>query len=77
MAPTKKPAPEKRPRKVLNIAMKLKILDMLNSGEKFSFVAKKFSVNESTIRCIRDSAENIRETASKSGSQVKSSKVHR
>ena len=33
----------------MNLAEKIKILDALASGEKISFVARRFNINESTV----------------------------
>ena len=43
----------------MNLADKLKILDLLKQGEKVGRIAQKFNVNESTIRSIRDNAAKI------------------
>ena len=43
----------------MNLADKLKILDLLKQGEKVGRVSQKLNVNESTIRSIRDNAAKI------------------
>lgn len=63
MAPTSKKSLEKtpsRPKSVMNLASKLKILNLIEGGEKIAAIARKFCVNESTIRNNRD---NIRRSA--------------
>ena len=54
------PKTNKKKRKVLNIAQKLEIVNLLENGEKVAAVARKFEVNESTIRTIRDNADNTK-----------------
>ena len=41
-------------RAVMDIAQKMKIVELLESGEKIADIARRFVVNESTIRTIRD-----------------------
>ena len=51
----------------MSIATKIKILKCLDSGERISTLAKRYQVNESTIRSIRDNAKKIREAAASLG----------
>ena len=56
MAPTAKKSPKKtpsRPRNVMSIADKLKILNLIEKGETIAAIARKYEVNESTIRTIQ------------------------
>ena len=66
---------QKKIRKVLNLGEKLKILELLDKGETVAAVGRKFKVNESTIRGIRDNKEKIREGMKNVGIQAKMSKV--
>ena len=79
MAPThlSKTHQSKRNKSVMSIAEKLKILDLLKQGEIIAAVARKFEVNESTIRSIRKNEQKIRQSASKLGSQAKFIKISR
>ncbi|KAJ8669137.1 hypothetical protein QAD02_000396 [Eretmocerus hayati] len=82
MAPTKKNSPSKNPvkkraKKVMDIATKLKILDLLRDGEKIINLARRFEVNESTIRSIRDNQEAIRAASANSGVHGKFTKINR
>ena len=49
--------PKKRDKKVMSIATKIEILKCLDSGERISTLTKRYQVNESTIRSIRDNAK--------------------
>ena len=51
---------KKRNKTVMNLADKLNILDLLKSGERVSVIAKRFQVNESTIRSIRQNEDKKR-----------------
>ncbi|CAI9717757.1 transposable element-derived 1-like [Octopus vulgaris] len=53
----------KRKRRMMMIAEKVKLLDMLKEGKTFATVARHFSVNESTVRYIKRDEANIRKTA--------------
>ncbi|XP_066970065.1 tigger transposable element-derived protein 1-like [Macrobrachium rosenbergii] len=53
----------KRHRRMMTIAEKVKLLDMLKEGRKFAAVACHFGVNESTIRYIYKDEAKIRKTA--------------
>lgn len=78
MAPKSKVVKEKkRDKSVMSLADKLKILDLLKSGEKVSVVARRFNVNESTIRSIRDKEKSIRESASRMGTHAQHCKISR
>jgi CENP-B N-terminal DNA-binding domain len=46
-------------RKAVTLEIKIKMLDRLRKGEKLGTVAKKFNLNESTVRIIRDNEEKI------------------
>ena len=54
----------KKKRKMLTISEKVTLLDMLKSGKKYSDVARKYGLNESTVRYIKKDEVNIRKTAS-------------
>lgn len=73
MAPRKNKSPQKakRPRKVMDIAQKMKILDLLESGKTVAEVARKFDVNESTIRSIREKKKEIRISSTHLGQHAK------
>lgn len=62
--PTKGPpdAP-KRPRKMLTIAEKVKLLDMLKEGRSYAAVGRHYGINESSVRYIKKEENNIRTTA--------------
>ncbi|KAJ8678478.1 hypothetical protein QAD02_014265 [Eretmocerus hayati] len=82
MAPTKKNSPSKNPvkkraKKVMDIATKLKILDLLRDGEKISNLARRYEVNESTIPSIRDNQEAIRAASANLGVHGKFTKINR
>ncbi|XP_066984695.1 tigger transposable element-derived protein 1-like [Macrobrachium rosenbergii] len=53
----------KRHRRMMTIAEKVKLLDMLKEGRKFMAVARHFGVNESTIRYIYKDEAKITKTA--------------
>ena len=79
MAP-KENGPQKksmRRKSVMDIAQKMKIIQLLESGEKVAAVAKRFVVNESTILPVRDNKQKIRESASKLGPHAKFCKITR
>uniref|UniRef100_A0A8C6LNN1 HTH psq-type domain-containing protein n=1 Tax=Nothobranchius furzeri TaxID=105023 RepID=A0A8C6LNN1_NOTFU len=54
----------KRKRKMMTIAEKVTLLDMLNEGRSYAAVARHFGVNESTVRYIKKDEVKIRKTAS-------------
>lgn len=70
MAP-KSPKKVKKVKKVMSLADKLKILDLILAGEKISSIARRYGVNESSIRTIRDNKKSIRESAQQLGSHAK------
>lgn len=61
----------------MNIADKLKVLDLIKSGKKIACIARRFTVNESTIRSIRANKENIRASSSTLGQHAKFVKIVR
>ena len=61
----------------MDIAQKMKILELLDKGEKVAGVARRFVVNESTIRTIRNNKSKIRDSASKLGPHAKFCKISR
>uniref|UniRef100_A0ABD2XK06 HTH psq-type domain-containing protein n=1 Tax=Trichogramma kaykai TaxID=54128 RepID=A0ABD2XK06_9HYME len=69
--------PSKRNKKVLNLVEKIKILDALKEGEKVAFLARRFNVNESTIRSIRNNESKIRESAKSLGKHAENCKISR
>ena len=75
MAPKSKNSQNKKSRNVLDIGVKLKILNLLESGERVTAVARKFKINGSTVRTIRDSKDKIRHSASTLGQFAHLSKV--
>ena len=56
----------KRQKRVMRLANKIKVLDMLVRGDSAVSVGKHFNVNESTIRSIKKNEENIRKSVSRS-----------
>ena len=69
----KKKSPSWKSRGYVNslIGVKLKILNLLESGERVAAVARKFKINESTVRTIRDNKDKIRHSASTLGQFMK------
>ncbi|XP_051784731.1 tigger transposable element-derived protein 1-like [Erpetoichthys calabaricus] len=68
MAPKRAPsskagAEPKRQRRMMMIAEKVKLLDMLKEGRTFAAVARQYGMNESTVRYIKKEKANIRKTA--------------
>lgn len=68
--PPKRPAPSKpsgsdskRQRKMLTIAEKVKLLDMLKEGRSYADVGRHYGINESSVRYIKKDEKNIRSTA--------------
>ncbi|KAF2358989.1 HTH CenpB-type DNA-binding domain [Trinorchestia longiramus] len=53
----------KRQRKMLTIADKVKLLDMLKEVRNFAAVGRHFGINESTVRYIKKEEANISKTA--------------
>uniref|UniRef100_A0A3Q1B5X2 DDE-1 domain-containing protein n=1 Tax=Amphiprion ocellaris TaxID=80972 RepID=A0A3Q1B5X2_AMPOC len=53
----------KRKRKMLNIAEKVKLLDMLKEGRSYAAVGHHYGINESSVRSIKKEENNIRKTA--------------
>ncbi|XP_058809920.1 tigger transposable element-derived protein 1-like [Phymastichus coffea] len=72
---TPRKTPLKKNRKVMSLADKLKILNSLRDGDKVAAIARRFEVNESTIRTIRDSEAKIRESAQILGQHAQAAKV--
>ena len=54
---------EKKKKKWLTVSEKVVLLDVLKSGKRYSEVAKKYGLNESTVRYIKKDEVNIRKTA--------------
>ena len=61
----------------MDVAQKMKIVELLESGEKIADIARRFVVNESTIRTIRDNREKIRKSALQLGPHSKLCKISR
>ena len=61
----------------MNLAEKLKILNLLRNGERVSVIARRFNVNESTIRTIRSNEDKIRESAKTLGKHAEHTKRSR
>ena len=49
---------------MLTINEKVTLLDMLKAGNSFASVARKYGLNESTVRYIKKEEAKIRKTAS-------------
>ncbi|XP_068204963.1 uncharacterized protein [Palaemon carinicauda] len=62
-ASTKAGSEPKRHRKMMTIAEKVTLLDMLKEGRSYAAAARHFVVNESTVRYIKKDEANIRKTA--------------
>lgn len=63
-APTKAPAvAPKRQRKMLTIAQKVGLLDMLKEGKSYAAVGRHYGINESSVCYIKKEENNIRTTA--------------
>uniref|UniRef100_A0A3Q3K3G5 HTH psq-type domain-containing protein n=1 Tax=Monopterus albus TaxID=43700 RepID=A0A3Q3K3G5_MONAL len=54
----------KRRRKMLTIAEKVELLDMLKEGQSYASVGHHCGINESSIRHIKKDEKNVRKTAS-------------
>ena len=67
----------KRKRKMINFEKKIEILDLLKDGIRPSHVAKKYSLNRSTIRQIKKDVKKIRENVRTFGKFVKVLKISR
>uniref|UniRef100_A0A665WJH6 HTH psq-type domain-containing protein n=1 Tax=Echeneis naucrates TaxID=173247 RepID=A0A665WJH6_ECHNA len=52
----------KHQRKMLNIAEKVKLLDMLKEGRSYAVVGRHYRINESSVHYIKDD-KNIRSNA--------------
>uniref|UniRef100_A0A3Q1BQ93 DDE-1 domain-containing protein n=1 Tax=Amphiprion ocellaris TaxID=80972 RepID=A0A3Q1BQ93_AMPOC len=50
-------------KKMLNIAEKVKLLDMLKEGRSYAAVGRHYGINESSVRSIKKEENNIRRTA--------------
>ncbi|XP_062844657.1 tigger transposable element-derived protein 1-like [Trichomycterus rosablanca] len=59
----------KRQRKMLTIAEKVKLLDMLKERNNYAAVGRHYGINESTVRYIKKDEKNIRSTAAVSLNQ--------
>lgn len=79
MAPRQNSQNNKKGRKknVMDLAKKMKILELLENKEKVASIAKRFGVNESTIRSIRDNKSKITNSFSKLGPHAKCCKISR
>ena len=54
---------DKKKKRYLTVSEKVRLLDLLKSGKRYSEVAKQYGLNESTVRYIKKDEENIRKTA--------------
>ena len=61
----------------MSIANKLKILNLIEKGETIAAIARKYEVNESTIRTIRNNKDSIQKSSAISGQHAKCVKVVR
>lgn len=78
MAPKRKsPGKTLRKKTVMDLAQKMTIIQLLQKGEKVAAIARRFVVNESTIRSIRDNKEKIRHSVEKLGPNAKFCKISR
>ena len=79
MAPSNNPKSKvcKRKKDVMDLTQKLKILDLLRQGEKVATIARRYGVNELTIRSIRNNEDKIRKSFSNLGSSTKHCKISR
>ena len=69
-APTKAPAlGAKRQRKMLTIAEKVELLDMLKEGKSYAATGRHYGINESSVRSIKKEENNIRTTVATSFSK--------
>lgn len=75
MAPSNKNT--KRKKSVMDLGTKLKIIQLLKSGEKVAALARRYEVNESTVRSIPDNAKKIQGSAAQLGSHAKCAKISR
>lgn len=75
MTSRKKTPPKKKSRKILKLADKLKILDLIANRETIAAVARRFNVNQSTIRTIRSNKQKIHRRALKFGHQCQAFKT--
>ena len=66
-----------RNKSVMDIAQKMKILELLESGEIIAAVARRFVVNESTIRSIKKNKDKIKASAGKLGPHAEFCKITR
>lgn len=62
---------------MMDLGQKLKILEMLKNKEKIAEIARKFKVNESTIRSIRNNQEKILESSKRLGVHAQALKTSR
>ena len=63
-APTKTPAVgAKRQRKMLTIAEKVEVLDMVKEGKSYAATGRHYGIIESSVRSIKKEEKNIRKTA--------------
>ncbi|KAL7306176.1 hypothetical protein TKK_0001621 [Trichogramma kaykai] len=77
MAPNTKITHKKKERKPMTLSDKIKVLDLLKNGEIVAAVARKFDVNESTIRTIRKNKEKIFQSVQQLGQYAKQVKTSR
>lgn len=77
MAPSKNNPIKKRDKRVMDLGEKIKILDLLAKGEKIANIARKFGINESTVRSIRDNEKKIRDSVKNLGAHSKTCKISR
>uniref|UniRef100_A0A674PNP0 HTH psq-type domain-containing protein n=1 Tax=Takifugu rubripes TaxID=31033 RepID=A0A674PNP0_TAKRU len=69
MQPTPEDAPKGK-RKMLNIAEKVKLLDMLKEAKSYAAVGCQYGINESSVRSIKEEENNIRRTAAISSNRM-------
>ena len=77
MSPNKKLPLQKKGRNVLNVADKIKIINLLENGKKVMAVARKLGINESSVRTIRPNKDKIRAAAALLGPYAKMTKITR
>ena len=75
MAPNEKLPVQKKERNILNVARKIKVIHLLENGEKVMAVAGKLGINESSFRTIRANKDKIRAAAALLGPYAKMTNI--
>ncbi|VDP07133.1 unnamed protein product [Soboliphyme baturini] len=53
----------KHQRKMLTVAEKVDLLDMLNEGKSYAAIGRRYGIDESSVRYVKNDKKNISETA--------------